>query len=68
MKCRDADATKCQKETFCDGKSASCPLAESMKDGTECIDRSVCIPLFIGREYKYLNKKKGCFDRLVHGV
>lgn len=40
-KCRDADPTNCQDNTYCDGKSPRCPSAPSMRDGTRCIDRLV---------------------------
>lgn len=41
-KCRDADPTNCQDNTYCDGKSPRCPSAPSMRDGTRCIDGLVC--------------------------
>ena len=41
MKCRDADTARCKKESYCNGKEATCPDPEPMSDGTECIDRLV---------------------------
>lgn len=42
-KCRDADTTTCKNETFCDGKSAVCPTAPVVSNGTQCIDSGTCI-------------------------
>lgn len=43
IKCREEDTASCKKETYCNGSSPSCPVAESMDDGTECLDRGKCL-------------------------
>lgn len=42
--CREADPTTCKGSTYCDGKSAQCPVAPNMPDGAKCIDRLICCP------------------------
>ncbi|XP_015780892.1 PREDICTED: ADAM 17-like protease [Acropora digitifera] len=41
IKCREEDRASCKKESYCNGSSPSCPVAESMDDGIECLDSAV---------------------------
>ncbi|XP_068705406.1 ADAM 17-like protease [Montipora foliosa] len=42
IKCREEDPASCKKETYCNGSSPKCPEAESMNNGTECLDSGRC--------------------------
>ncbi|XP_018018283.1 ADAM 17-like protease isoform X1 [Hyalella azteca] len=42
VKCREAQRATCEKVSRCTGTSATCPKAESMPDGTPCIEKGEC--------------------------
>lgn len=43
VKCREAQRSICEEESYCTGLEAGCPKSKPLPDGTECQERGQCL-------------------------
>lgn len=43
VKCREAQYSTCEQESYCTGLTADCPKSTALPDGTDCQERGKCI-------------------------